>query len=74
MKYMVTEYQDNGTTVGNQVFAFDSPLDAESKYYAILSAAAVSKVPIHTAYLETSDGRYIDSKSYDHRQSDSQDA
>jgi len=72
MKYIVIETQENGDTVGNQVFAYDSPLDAESKYYAVLSAAAVSPVPVHTAYLQTSDGRYIDSKCYDHRQSESE--
>ena len=52
MKYIVIEIQKSAEgVVGNFVFAFDTIAAAESKYHAILSAAAVSGLPRHAAVL-----------------------
>ena len=59
MKYIVMEIQDNGATVGNQVFAFDSVNDAEAKYHSILAAAAVSQVPCHSCVMLNSEGMMV---------------
>ena len=39
---------------------------AESKYYNVLSSAAVSQVPCHAAVLIDSEGGFIDSRCYNH--------
>lgn len=67
MKYIVIELQENADgTVGNSPFAFDDALEAESKYHAILSVAAKSSVPHHSAFLIDSHGGYHSSQCYDH--------
>ena len=52
-------------------FAYDADptkarLKAESKYHEVLSAAAVSELPQHSATLLTSDGRAIMNQVYRH--------
>lgn len=52
-------------------YAFDADatkarLKAESKYHEVLSAAAVSELPQHSATLLTSDGRAIMNQCYRH--------
>ena len=39
---------------------------AKSKYHAVLSAAAVSKVPVHAAVIMTEEGDSIKHESYTH--------
>lgn len=65
--YIALELQTNeaGET-GNLVYAYPTQAEAESKYYAILSAAAISKIYLHTAYLLTSDGYMLASKCFQH--------
>lgn len=70
MKYVVVELQDNGTQVANIVTSFDSVYQAEQKYHQVLAAAAVSQVPVHSAIMLNSEGQYIKSEGYDHRQSE----
>lgn len=67
MKYIVIELQtnDNGA-IGNFVWAFDERNQAEAKYHAVLSVAAVSELPMHAASLLQSDGRLLACASYDH--------
>lgn len=67
MKYIVIELQkmDNGT-VGNIVTAYDSQIEAESKYHQILAAAAISNLPTHSAIIINQCGDLIDSKCYEH--------
>ena len=72
MKYVVVELQDNSSSVANIVTAYDSVNQAEQKYHQVLSAAAVSQVPFHSAVMLNSEGQYIKSEAYDHRQPDSQ--
>ena len=66
MKYVVIELQENGEQVANLVNAYESVNQAEQKYHQILSAAAVSQVPCHSAVMLNSEGMYIKSESYKH--------
>lgn len=67
MKYIVIELQESADgQVANIVTSHDTVNEAESKYHAILSAAAVSSVPVHSAIMVNSHGGYINSQSYDH--------
>lgn len=67
MKYLVMEIQtfENGS-MSTPTYAYDTRLSAESKYHAILSAAAVSALPDHAAVMMTSDGRLIANQAYHH--------
>ena len=47
-------------------YAFDNKNSAEQKYHAVLSSAAVSKLPIHTAFMLTEDGYVIKSECFRH--------
>jgi hypothetical protein len=67
MKYIVIELQESADgQVANIVTSHDTANEAESKYHAVLSAAAVSSVPVHSAIMVNSHGGYINSQSYDH--------
>lgn len=67
MKYIVTEIQTfEGGNISTPSYAYDDRLAAESKYHALLSSAAISKLPLHAVVLMTSDGRIVASQSYSH--------
>ena len=67
MKYIVIELQESADgKVSNIVTSHDTANAAESKYHAVLSAAAVSSVLVHSAIMVNSHGGYIDSKSFNH--------
>lgn len=67
MKYIVVELQTNTNgTVGNLVWAFDDLNAAESKYHAVLSAAAISALPMHACVLVQSDGQLIEKGCFVH--------
>lgn len=68
MKYIVVELQTNADgTVGNLVYAYDTQAEAESKYNAVLSAAALSSLPVHAAVLLDSTGFVLERKAYKHK-------
>ena len=70
MKYIVIELQTAADgKVGSLVTAHDTLAQAESKYHAVLSAAAVSAVPAHSATLLDSDGQPLDYRCYHHGES-----
>ena len=67
--YIVMEVQVNADgTIGTIVNTYaDSARDtAESQYHLILSSAAVSSLPRHTAFMLMDDGRIVKSESYEH--------
>lgn len=65
--YIVIELQKTAPdTVANIVTAHADLNVALSDYHRILSAAAVSQVPIHSAVLITDSGGFINSESFDH--------
>lgn len=70
MKWLVVELQtfpeSQGGGMTSPAYAFDTLASAESKYHAILSSAAVSKLPTHAAVLLQNDGIVLASKSYTH--------
>lgn len=67
MKYLVIEIQKFPEgSMSTPSFAFDSLNSAEAKYHAILSAAAVSSLPVHSAVLMNETGYVIRSQSYTH--------
>lgn len=68
--YIVLETQtDTNGTVGTLITSYENRNDAESKYHNILTAAAISEVPLHYAFLLTDEGYTIKSEGYDHRPS-----
>ena len=65
--YIVIEIQTNADgTVGNFIWAFQNELEAQSKYHSVLSAAAVSSLPVHAAVILRNDGMLINGQSYTH--------
>lgn len=67
MKYIVHEYQtyEDGR-VGTITNDYDRLEDAESKWHSILSAAAVSDLPCHTAVLTSADAQIWRAEHYEH--------
>ena len=67
MKYLVVELQTfESGAMTSPAYAYDTQLEAEAKYHAILSSAAVSKLPTHAAVLLQNDGIVLASKCYTH--------
>ena len=65
--YIVIELQKNEQgVVSNIVTAFDTLAEAESKYYSILAAAAISKVPVHSAIIVSEEGFPVKHQCYKH--------
>lgn len=65
--YIVLELQKASKTegsVGSLVYSFDDFKQAESKYYTILSYAAVSQLFLHGAYMFSEEGNMIYNKQY----------
>ena len=66
MRYIVIEIQgqsDKTTTIVND---YDDINQAKSRFHAILSAAAVSEVPIHSAALLSDEGKCIKNEFFLH--------
>lgn len=69
MRFIVMEVQDNGDSVATIVNDYATKDKAESKYHAILSAAAESKVLYHSAIMIASEGaNYMKNEGYSHPQ------
>lgn len=68
MKFLVTEIQtfENGA-VSNPTYAYDTESAALSKYFSILSAASLSKLPIHACMLFTNSGVTLRSEFFEHK-------
>ena len=67
MKYLVIEIQTSADEkVSTLVTQKDNLNDALSAYYMVLSAAAVSTVPVHAAVLMMNNGAVIKSEMFDH--------
>lgn len=65
--YIVIELQtSDGGSVGNFVWAFTTLEQAESKYHAVLAAAAVSALPVHSCVILRNDGQQMAAQSYKH--------
>ena len=67
MKYLVIEIQKfEDDKMSTPTYAYDNLNSAESKYHSILSSAAISALPIHSAVLMNETGFCIDHKSFSH--------
>lgn len=65
--FVVIELQTNADgTLGNFVWSFQSEAEAMSKYHAVLSAAAVSSLPVHGAVVLRNDGLQLAGQAYKH--------
>ena len=65
MQYLVIEIQTNDQGTANAIVtAFPEINQAEAKYHQVLSVAAISSVPMHTAALMRADGGLIESRCY----------
>ncbi len=65
--FIVIETQtDADGVVGTLVNAYPTQAEAESKYYSILSAAAISEIYLHGAFLLRADGQSLMSYAYRH--------
>lgn len=72
-KYIVLEIQTNSDgNVGTLVTSYSDRDLAESKYHLVLSAAAVSQLPVHSCALVTDEGFLIESKAYKHQEPESE--
>ncbi len=67
MKILVTEIQTyDGGAISTPSYAYDDRNKAEAKYHAVLSAAAVSKLPLHACIMYQADGRPIKYETFTH--------
>ena len=65
--YIVLEIQKNiNGQISTIPTSFISRNEAESKYHTILSFAAISEVPVHSAIIMTEEGQPIMYQSYSH--------
>ena len=65
MKYLVLEIQ-SGDTVSTIIDDYDNLNNAESKYHQVLTSAAVSDVPKHSAMIINEEGRVLKVECYIH--------
>ena len=69
MTTIVLEVQVNSDdSVGTLITSYTDRTEAESKYHMVLSAAAVSDKPIHSAFMIDPKGKVIRSEFYEHKQ------
>ena len=67
MKYIVLEFQTNENgACATLVNAYDSLNEAENNYHQILSAAAISNIAKHGAFMLTDDSMYVKSEYFTH--------
>lgn len=65
--YIVLELQTNSDgSVGNFVWAYATKEEAFAKFHAVLSAAAVSALPVHAAVILDNHGLQIAAQSFEH--------
>jgi hypothetical protein len=65
--YIVIELQKNDQgVVSNIVTSYENLAEAESKYYSVLAAAAISKVPVHSATIVSEEGFPVKHQCYKH--------
>ena len=67
MKILVTEVQTFADgKIATPSYAYDERNAAEAKYHAILSAAAVSALPMHACVMYNADGSPIKHEVFKH--------
>lgn len=67
MKYLVCEVQHfPNDQVSTFVWAFDTENSANAKYHQILSGAATSTLPVHSATMFTEEGFFLKGEYFRH--------
>ena len=66
MNYIIVELQTTGSTTAHIVTKHATRAEAESKFHQVLSAAAISSVPVHAAVMLGEDGMPIRNEVYRH--------
>ena len=65
--YIVIEIQKNADNeISTIVTSYENTREAQSHYYSILAAAAISALPVHTAIILSEKGLPVMYQSYDH--------
>lgn len=65
--YIVIELQKNADgVVSNLVTSHNTLAEAESKYYSVLAAAALSTIPVHSAIIVSEEGFPVKNQCYKH--------
>lgn len=65
--YVVIEIQTNANgTVSNIVLAYSTRNEAFQQYFLVLSAAAVSSLPVHAAVILDNRGNQIAAQAFEH--------
>lgn len=67
MHYIVLEIQKTDK-IAMLSTSYDDRNAAESKFHAVLAAAAISKVPLHSAVIMTETGKVLNSETYSHEE------
>lgn len=68
-KFLVTEIQTwNTGAVQNPTWAYENEQSALAKYYSVLSAAAVSTLPVHACAMLTNEGFLLKHECFKHAQ------
>lgn len=68
MVYVVIEIQSNNETASTLINSYTNRNEADSKFHQILSAAALSSIPTHSAVLLTDTGKMLKNETYEHSQ------
>lgn len=68
MQYLVIEIQKINDQLAYLVTTHDTREEAESKFYTVLAAAAISGLPLHAATLLNEAGNVLRSDHYTHEQ------
>lgn len=66
--FVVIELQKTGNEVASIVTKHNTRNEADSKFYAVMSAAAVSNVEKHACTLLTEEGTALRNAYYEHEQ------
>ena len=69
--YVVIELQKNGDQLASIVTKHDTVNEADSKFYSVMAAAAISQVEKHACTLLTEDGLSLRNAYYEHKQEES---
>lgn len=64
--FIVIELQKTGNTLAHLETTHATLEEAESKFYLVLSAAAVSSVPVHSAIIVSEEGFPVRHECYKH--------
>lgn len=69
MKYIVIELQKitEDADISTLVFPKNTKEEAESTYYSILAAAAISTIPVHGAIIIDEQGNPLKNNHYTHK-------